>query len=320
MINYDNYMQLAINKVISIVKEQNILLAEKDFCKNKNLSKKHHVKSNEFDIEIFLFFKNCKASKELKQARFKFLNYFNARVSDDIIFFSFTLAELDKLQYFEVSDNDKLDKVISKISKLLELSDLNKNNSEAEAIGASLKAQQLLAKYNLEVTDITHKKKDEEVTEIIADVEKGQKWKYQLSTAVANNYRCKSYFKGSTKIIFYGYKSDVLIARRVFIYLLNVGNKLANQYVAECRSSNISTKGLYNCFCLGFLYGVRTELEKSSKALMLVVPKEVSEEYKILSENFGKKNTGLKYTQDITAYESGVLEGKRSLNAQYIEN
>ena len=133
----------------------------------------------------------------------------------------------------------KIEEVIRKVQKLLALADQSRNPSEAEAIAASMQAQKLLAKYNLEIADITGEEKKEEIEQVIADVGTGNKWKYTLANAIADSYCCKCYYHGAEMIVFYGYQSDVLIARRVFMYLFKVGNSLATKYVKARRDAAV---------------------------------------------------------------------------------
>ena len=51
--------------------------------------------------------------------------------------------------------------LIDKIHKLLELSNISKNNSESEAYAALLKAQELMVKYHLELSDVYNSKTED---------------------------------------------------------------------------------------------------------------------------------------------------------------
>ena len=66
--------------------------------------------------------------------------------------------------------NEKIEKIISRVNRLLALADLEKNPSEQEAIAASMKVQELLAKYNLDIADVTGEEKEEEIEHVCADI------------------------------------------------------------------------------------------------------------------------------------------------------
>jgi len=323
----NKYLNLAIDTVIGYAAEQGIKYRRGDFIRSEN---EFYLPQNiatfcegKFIVILKFDFERC--GNRIRTYKDMFLNYINARVHKDGIFFSFSTSELDLIDIKNGTetgagniDNEKIEKIIQRISKLFELANLEKNPSEAEAIAAIMKAQELLAKYNLDVTDVTGETKKEDIEKAIADIGTGNKWKYALADTVGRSYCCRTYYLGAEQIIFYGYKSDVIIARRVFVYLFNVGKKLANYFVKEYRQRNGSADGIYNSFCAGFIRGVDNELSRNCTALMLVVPQEVNKSFDILSEGFKSINTHIDVL-DATSYERGKTEGKRALNAQYIE-
>lgn len=317
------YMKLAVETVIKYAREQGVKLRYSDFPVYNTLRTGNVVVFHDWEnpiVEVFISNEGRWAA-QLKRAQDGFLNYANARIIKTGVKFTFTVKELDLLRVKNVDgEDDKIEKIIEKVAKLLALADLDKNPSENEAIAASLAAQKLLAKYNLSMADVTGEHKPEEdMEQVIADVGTGNKWKYQLSVVVADNYACKTYSHGSEMIVFYGYKADVLIARRVFVYLFKVGNRLANQYVKQYREEICSyASGVYNSFVSGFTDGVRKELEKQCTALALVVQPEVQESWEVFSSSFKTVNRNVSAIDD-TAYQSGWVEGKRALNAQYLE-
>lgn len=261
--------------------------------------------------------------KQLKAAKDRFLNYFNARLEERHLSFSFTVNELELIALkkggAEKASEEKIEAVIAKINKLLALSDQSRNPSENEAVLASLQVQKLLAKYNLSLADVTGERQEEDVEQSIADVGVGKKWKYSLADAIANNFACKHYIVGHEQIVFYGYKADIVAARRVFVYLFRVGDKLANQLAKKYRQQRGYADGIYNSFCKGFVAGVRKELEKQCTALAIIVQPKVQESWDAFSSGFGQlSNCNIEVTNR-DAYEEGFIEGKRALNAQYIE-
>ena len=80
-----------------------------------------------------------------------------------------------------------------------------------------------------------------------------------------------------------------------------------------------SAAGIYNSFVSGFTAGVRKELEKQCTALALVVQPEVEEAWNVYSASFKTVNRSVAAIDDM-AYREGIIEGKRALNAQYLEN
>lgn len=319
------YCKFATGVVIAYAREQGVKLRYSDFPidgkKNNQTENEVFFIDGENPIVLVFISNNGRWAAQLKKAQDGFLDYVNARVLKTGVKFIFSLKELDflKMKNENVGPDD-IEKVIRKITKLLALADLEKNPEESEAIAASLAAQRLLAKYNLSLADVTGEHRPEEdVEQVIADVGTGNKWKYELADTVANNYACKAYSRGSEMIIFFGYKADVIIARRVFVYLFKVGNRLANQYVKKHREQSMGcAAGVYNSFVSGFTAGVRRELEKQCTALALVIQPKVQETWDIFSEHMRAVDRTVEAI-DGEAYEEGVVEGKRALNAQYLE-
>ena len=106
----------------------------------------------------------------------------------------------------------------------------------------------------------------------------------------------------------------------MYIYLFKVGNRLANQYVKKYRETiSYDTRGIYNSFVSGFTNGAEKELEKQCTALALIVQPEVQESWDIFSAVMRTRSWNI-MSNNPEAYEEGFVEGKRALNAQYLED
>lgn len=112
-----------------------------------------------------------------------------------------------------------MEKILNKIKNLLDLA--NNNPNENEAIAAALKAQELMAKYNIELDQLDEKKETREIikeTYYQSGKHEMRKWKIGLAAIIAQNFRCKTYFLGGKDVVFYGYKEDAKIALQVFTF------------------------------------------------------------------------------------------------------
>lgn len=324
MLTQKDRERIAVDKTISIMEELGVKYRKNDFFKEGYMKNgafySYTLHSfNDGTVETIIRFddENISRHAKLKKVRLDFFNYFNCRVYENRVVFVFTAKELE-LEYIKKEDNDKnkLNEVMVKVQKLLALSE---SDNEHEAISASLMAQKLLAKYNIDMEEVKTSDEEQPIEEAIADVGTGNKWKYTLADVVAKNYRCKKYFKGSEMIVFHGYRQDILIARRVYMYLFSVCKRLGKSYVRKIKEEGYITDGVYNSFCAGFINGVDKELSRQCTELALIIPEAVEKEYKIFSADFGVKNTTF-YWHDIKAYAEGEIEGKRALNAQYIDD
>ena len=106
--------------------------------------------------------------------------------------------------------------IVEKIKRLLALGDENKNDADSEAKAAMLKAQELMAKYDISIEECEEQEGPEYAHEICE-----HKWDYAyripLASVLAKNFRCMTYNKGK-RIVFMGHPSDAKICRATFEY------------------------------------------------------------------------------------------------------
>ena len=164
----------------------------------------------------------------------------------------------------------KRENIIERIKKLLELS--NRNPNENEAIAAALKAQKLMAEYNVDELELSDRI-DKDPIELKSATYRGKKWRGRLAKAIADNFRCRVYLstcRRTNTIVFIGYPHDAKAANLVYQRLAEIGEKRAKTECYRARKLYGTSAGVQNSFLLGFIQGVRSELEKQSQALMLV--------------------------------------------------
>lgn len=169
-------------------------------------------------------------------------------------------------------------KLIETIKKLFALSKNNPSAQEAQA--AALKAQELMANNNVSMAEVEDASLDkvEEIKEVKVDLP-SRKWKYDLVHIVKSNFRCECYFFGTEKVVFFGHETDAQIASETFKYLYNMGNALGNKLAREARAKYGWADNVYNSCVVGFCQGVRDALAEQSKALMVVTPQDVKDEF-----------------------------------------
>lgn len=205
-------------------------------------------------------------------------------------------------------------KIIETIKKVLELSQNNPSKEEAQA--AALKAQELMAKYHLSMSDIDMK--DNEIDEIYVEVGLGHKWKYQLAHIIANNFCCKHFLYGKDTVVFYGHKTDIMIATRVFQNLFYIRNKLAGKEYRDAKSRGEWTDGLVNSWLSGYLAGIKSVLDAQCTALMIVVPEDVETGYTERTAGFrSAKNRGIR-SNNRGVFDRGYSAGRSQMQARQI--
>lgn len=206
--------------------------------------------------------------------------------------------------------------IISKIVKLLTLSNRTNNDNEAEA--ALLRAQQLMAKYHVDADQLTIADKLEEEEIIIAACShpENKGFRTKLGVVIANNFRCVAFMEGDV-VMFMGERADAIIARKAFEfaykYIKRVGTRLQN----ECWKNTGSGRGVFNSYALGFIQGIEDALSIQCKALKLVIPKRVTDRFKNDIILCGTYKGGCKQSQ---VYSSYYTQGKKDGYNQFAQH
>ena len=210
------------------------------------------------------------------------------------------------------------EKIVEKIKNLLDLA--NNNPNENEAMAAALKAQELMAKYNVDIKQVETEDDKEMCCMKYENFAKHEmkKWKFSLATIVSKNFCCKYYVVGGS-VVFYGYKKDAEIAVSVFKFLYESGNKFAVRYYTKCKKEGKNTKGIMNTYLLGFCAGIKEAFDKQCVALMIVTPKEVTESFEKMTEGWKTKNVNMTRSHDTAAFYQGKADGKETAKTKEIK-
>lgn len=219
--------------------------------------------------------------------------------------------------------NEKVEKILDRVKKILALA--GNNPSEEEAKAAALKAQELLAKYNLSMADIGDENAPKEklmFKHYQTGVDKA--WKYDLSAVVARNFRCRVTWFGKRELAFYGFETDANIACEVFEFLFKTCEKRSRYTADKAYRETGCSKGVYYSFSKGFISGVASELDKQCTALMIVEAPEVKEGYTAWRESRNVKTMSIHRRDakdfDKNHYNNGVVEGRNAIQARGIES
>lgn len=215
------------------------------------------------------------------------------------------------------------DDVIAKIKKLLALSGANPNANEA--VAAALKAQKLMADYDIAEIELGEQL-EEEITEVRSSDYFGKRWRGVFAAVIAKNFRCRVYrnnhYDFSTRKqvhanVFMGHKLDAEAAKLTYESLVPIAEKLASQACHEARSTYGTAQGVKNTFLLGFVDGVREELEKQCEALMLVVPQDVEEAFNNLQLHSSRS---WRVTASVNATEQGRTAGRDAVRSRRMDS
>lgn len=204
-----------------------------------------------------------------------------------------------------------MNKMLEKVQKLLALA--GNNPSEEEAKAAAMKAQELIAQYNLDLSDLSSEEKVQYKL-LKAEHPNNNGYRGALATIIAPNFRCKAIYIG-TDIHFFGREGDVDTCVSVFNYLYKTMRTNGCRQERIARKEGRSARGVANCYWSGFMMGLKDELGSQSKALAIVVPEDVKDKFnerfpKVgVSNRLGTRQTGY----DKGAYDRGYSDGRSSM-------
>lgn len=205
--------------------------------------------------------------------------------------------------------------VISKIQNLFNVTEKN-GASKNEAIAAALMAQRLISKYDVKEDEL-FAQESYEVIEVSSEPVY-RKFKIQLAMIIAQNYRCRVWIdKVGRKscAVFVGRSIDANAAALIYNRLYDCVNEYANSESIKYRGMGRGLYGgYYNSAATAFMDGIRAELEKQCKELMLVRPKQVDEVFNKKTRGWKKCDSSLSSFGYVN-YEAGVQAGRDAVRA-----
>lgn len=189
------------------------------------------------------------------------------------------------------------EKIISRIEKLLALA--GNNPSAEEAQEAMMKAQEMMAKYNLDLSQMNNPSSDNK--EAVHDYVKGYHntaWALSLAKVICDNFRCNLLRAPGYGLVIIGLKEDVEICKTVFLFAANVLDKNMAKLRRQYRKRGLSTEGISGDYSWGFIAGLKAkyqeQVEREGWGLVLV-----------------KDSAVVKYTQEIINPNKKGSSGRR---------
>lgn len=206
------------------------------------------------------------------------------------------------------------EEVVALIRKLFSLGNKDRNSSEAEAEAALQKAQELLQKHDLEMSEImidTNKEKVVNIeveNEIVFELKRSSmsSWEKSLINVIGMATETNGYFnkvyKGYTSIVwqvgFVGTEWDRSIAKELYLYLHEKIYKMSKQFYG-------SDMPAQRCFMEGFVCRLYVRV----KAQVDSFKKEVDNNQKYEMVLFEKKNAIEKFSKEVLHLRSS--KGRR---------
>lgn len=209
------------------------------------------------------------------------------------------------------------EEMLEKVKKLLALGDASKNNSDEEAKSAMLMAQKLMAKYDISVEEAEEPEEQQYAHEMCE-----HKWDYAyrvpLAQVLAKNFRCMVYNHGK-RIVFMGHPSDAKICKATFEFAYQFIQRRGNSIYNKRYSMGYSTKGVFNSYATGFIQGLQEAFNVQCKALAIITPPDVVEQFNEISKDWHtKKSKGIRAT-DAESWREGKKDGKSFMDKKKLE-
>lgn len=170
-----------------------------------------------------------------------------------------------------------MDQIADKIQKLLALTGNNPSAQEAQA--ALLKAQALMAKYNIEAPADGSGKAVK--YEIVTTKVKPHKFNNTLGVTIANSFACKIIISGGHLVIF-GHAENAKAAGAALEFAFNVMRKGGDKATRDAGyiPGHEGAAHYYNSYVIGFINGLKQALDAQTVALAVVVPEDVNNQFK----------------------------------------
>lgn len=183
---------------------------------------------------------------------------------------------------YTATANVDMDKIAEKVQKLFALA--GNNPSEEEAAAALLKAQALLAKYNINMEDVASDTKETYQHELIFSKVARSPYNNALASIIANSFACKAILlrEGTVeRIALMGRVPDVQAAVNALNFAYKVMKKNGSKAVKAYgfRPGERGSTAIYNTYASGFCNGLRDAMGEQTRALAIVVPQDTEDAY-----------------------------------------
>ena len=212
-----------------------------------------------------------------------------------------------------------MNKMAEKIQNLLNKT-IENGASEAEAKNALLMAQKLMAKYNIELSQLSG---DKELKYSLEQTKvKPNPRNNRLGNIIANSFAVKGVLC-SGRWCFFGREADAKAAASAMTYINKVLEAGIRRICQEhgLKSSERGAAEYYNPYSLGFISGLGEAMAEQTKALCIVTPEDVKQKFGEKFPSLEKyRSKGMQYSElDLDAYEKGHRDGKSAMDKRSLE-
>lgn len=213
-----------------------------------------------------------------------------------------------------------MNKIADKIQKLLNLAGNNPNEEEAQA--ALLKAQKLMAQYNVDLESLDDGKKELKCSLELTKV-KANPRDNQVQVIIANAFACKPIISCGRHLMFFGREDNAKAAKSCMEFIHKTMERgirrICREYGLE--SSERGASAIYNGYAKGFIEGLRDTVGAQTVALAVVVPEDVKEAFAKKFPNVGQyKSKSTTWDPSyMNAYHQGKQDGRSAINRRSLQ-
>lgn len=207
--------------------------------------------------------------------------------------------------------------ILNKIKNLLNQT-IENGCTEGEAKNAFMLARKLMLKYKIDEKEVN--KKESKVIQVeLKDYNIVVGWVFYLINIFCENFGVLHY---TTKIgrnhtlTLFGLETDVECVKELIDCAYNYAIEKSWEKMKEYKALFGSTKGIRKSWCLGFVNGLDDKYKEQNKkeeyALMVVVDKEVQDEFNDFTSNFQKNEKTINNNiSDYMIMQDGYFHGKQ---------
>lgn len=213
-----------------------------------------------------------------------------------------------------------MNKIADKIQKLLNLAGNNPNEEEAQA--ALLKAQKLMAQYNVDLESLGDGKKELKCSLELTKV-KANPRDNQVQVIIANAFACKPIISCGRHLMFFGREDNAKAAKSCMEFIHKTMERgirrICREYGLE--SSERGASAIYNGYAKGFIEGLRDTVGAQTVALAVVVPEDVKEAFAKKFPNVSQyKSKSTTWDPSyMNAYHQGKQDGRSAMNKRSLQ-
>ena len=213
-----------------------------------------------------------------------------------------------------------MNKIADKIQKLLNLAGNNPNEEEAQA--ALLKAQKLMAQYNVDLESLGDGKKELKCSLELTKV-KANPRDNQVHVIIADAFACKPLISCGRHLMFFGREDNAKAAKSCIEFVHKTMEQGIRRVCKEngLKSSERGASNIYNGYAKGFIEGLKETVGAQTVALAVVVPEDVKEafskKFTNLSQYRGKGASWDPSYKD--AYYQGKQDGRSAMNKRSLK-